>query len=370
MTDLATLDLLLRAATVALAASAAFAIRRIPGRGEAAVLAAMSIAGIGVFMIASAPGIHAALGLTAFFFNAWCLATPALVWMLSRSLFAEGAAHSIGHVAGIAALVAITFLGDYGRFQLGWLADEPRAAQALFLLGRALALALLVAACAMAVRHWRQDLVEPRRRARAIFISIVGAVFAAFAGSEFVFDGRGAPLEALILGHAMLLALVFAVMQAVARGSLAELLATRSQPAKLAVVRSDGADAQLAQRVLDEMSARTLWKRDGLSIAALAEELRTQEHRLRRAINRHLGYRNFNDFLHDYRLREAAARLADPGEGHLPVLTIALDCGYGSIGPFNRAFKARFGVTPTQYRNTQVAGVAHPALAVSEKGHD
>src|SRR5204863_6104559 len=83
----------------------------------------------------------------------------------------------------------------------------------------------------------------------------------------------------------------------------------------------------------------------------LAAELRTQEYLLRRAINKHLGYRNFNDFLHDYRLQEAARRLESASDRALPVLTIALDCGYGSIGPFNRAFKARFGVTPTQYRN-------------------
>ena len=34
----------------------------------------------------------------------------------------------------------------------------------------------------------------------------------------------------------------------------------------------------------------------------------------------------------------------------LPILTIALECGYGSIGPFNRAFRQRFGMTPTEYR--------------------
>jgi AraC-like DNA-binding protein len=58
-----------------------------------------------------------------------------------------------------------------------------------------------------------------------------------------------------------------------------------------------------------------------------------------------------------------AARLADPAQDHLPVLTIALDCGYGSIGPFNRAFKARFGVTPSQYRNLRAT-----EAAVSEIG--
>ena len=34
----------------------------------------------------------------------------------------------------------------------------------------------------------------------------------------------------------------------------------------------------------------------------------------------------------------------------LPILTIALESGYGSIGPFNRAFRAHFGMTPTEYR--------------------
>ena len=68
---------------------------------------------------------------------------------------------------------------------------------------------------------------------------------------------------------------------------------------------------------------------------------------LRTLINQELGYRNFNDFLHHYRLQEASARLV--GED-LPILTIALECGYGSIGPFNRAFKQRMGMTPSEYR--------------------
>jgi AraC-like DNA-binding protein len=212
---------------------------------------------------------------------------------------------------------------------------------------------LLFAACAMAAMHWKEDLVEQRRRARAGFVVVAGGAFVAFAGSEFVWGGR-APLEALLVGHSVLLILTFVLLQALMRGELIEMLAeSPPRPAPLTLVPSDGADSVLAQRVLDEMAGRRLWKRDGLGIADLAAELKTQEHRLRRAINRHLGYRNFNEFLHDYRLREAAARLADPKEAHLPVLTIALDCGYGSIGPFNRAFKARFGMTPTQFRSNR-----------------
>ncbi|MGO9231544.1 MAG: helix-turn-helix domain-containing protein [Bryobacteraceae bacterium] len=47
------------------------------------------------------------------------------------------------------------------------------------------------------------------------------------------------------------------------------------------------------------------------------------------------------------RLREAAVRLAaQPNR----VLDIALDCGFGDVSNFNRAFRAEFGVSPRVYR--------------------
>ena len=63
-----------------------------------------------------------------------------------------------------------------------------------------------------------------------------------------------------------------------------------------------------------------------------------------------LGYPNFNQMVNGYRIEEAKRRLVDPALAHLPILTIALDCGFGSIGPFNRAFKADAGMTPQEYR--------------------
>ena len=47
------------------------------------------------------------------------------------------------------------------------------------------------------------------------------------------------------------------------------------------------------------------------------------------------------------RLREAAMRLAaEPGK----VVDIALDCGFGEVSNFNRAFRTEFGVSPRAYR--------------------
>ncbi|MBK6509820.1 MAG: helix-turn-helix transcriptional regulator, partial [Haliea sp.] len=75
------------------------------------------------------------------------------------------------------------------------------------------------------------------------------------------------------------------------------------------------------------------YRRHDLSIGLLATELRIPEHLLRRLINQHLGFRNFRQYLNKFRLQEAAARLGDPAEANLPILTIALDTGFGSITP-------------------------------------
>jgi len=360
------MDVVLRGATVALAFSAACVILSRAGVHRVAVLGALAVAGIGVFMISSAPGIHLALGPAAFFFDAWCLATPMVIWLLARSLFMDAIEVSPALLAAMGATVLLTLAGDYGRFHLGPLAGHPGAAEALLLAGRAVALGLLFMSCAMALLHWRVDLVEQRRRARAVFVAVVGTAFVVLAASEFVFGSRGAPHDWRLAGHSILLAGSFAILQAAASGVFAELYVTPSghkPAATLSVVRSDEMESQLAQRVLAEMAGRKLWRRDGMGIADFARELGTQEYRLRRAINHRLGFRNFNDFLHHYRLREASGRLRDPAELHLPVLTIALDCGYGSIGPFNRAFKSRFGVTPTQYRNlSPIQAETHAAL--------
>ena len=55
---------------------------------------------------------------------------------------------------------------------------------------------------------------------------------------------------------------------------------------------------------------------------------------------------------------EAKAALADLAQRDVPILTIALDAGFQSIGPFNRAFKADTGLTPTEFRRLPLASDA------------
>jgi len=376
------LDLLLRAATFTLAMSAAvmIATRDVAPRtrSAAAPLLAFAIGGIGAFAVSSAPMAVRWFGPVALAFDAWCIATPAALWILAQTLFREDFRPGPLHWTAAGALTAVTLAADLGRFRLGLLGGEPAIAQTLLYAGRGAALALVLAASYTALGEWRVDLVESRRRARVIFVAIIFAVFATLIASDFIFGPTGASAGWLAVGHSVLVVIAFALLQAVARGSVDELVSEPAPRAQLAVVSSEQAGATvlrvpptrsraitaaLASRVVAEMEAQALWRREGLGIGELAAVLNTQEYLLRRAINQHLGYRNFNDFLHEYRLREAARRLASSVDDALPVLTIALDCGYGSIGPFNRAFKARFGVTPTQYRNQRHDELAKPPAA-------
>jgi AraC-like DNA-binding protein len=56
-----------------------------------------------------------------------------------------------------------------------------------------------------------------------------------------------------------------------------------------------------------------------------------------------------------HRIEDAKAALADPEQREVPVLTFAMDAGFQSLGPFNRAFKAATDLTPTEFRRLATA---------------
>jgi AraC-like DNA-binding protein len=135
----------------------------------------------------------------------------------------------------------------------------------------------------------------------------------------------------------------------------ADLFQSAAEAAAPAVVFSpqaseDPADQKLVDALMRLMADERIYRQENITIGALAGRLKIPEYRLRRLINQRLGYRNFNVFLNNHRIEEAKAALADPSQAEVAVITIAMDAGFQSLGPFNRAFKAVTGVTPTEYR--------------------
>lgn len=219
--------------------------------------------------------------------------------------------------------------------------------------------ALLAAhALYVVVRGWRDDLVEGRRRFRALVLSAacIYTVVLVTAGFLYRVDPTG-PWLAVTPGQAGGAAIIAALAIAMA------LLTLQTRPGVVGVARrtesradgrAEAVERELLARLEAVMSAEA-WRREGLTIGDLAAELETPEHRLRRLINQRLGHRNFAEFLNSHRIEAAKRRLSDPGEARRTVAAIAFDLGYGSLGPFNRAFRATTGQSPTEWRRLALA---------------
>ena len=70
---------------------------------------------------------------------------------------------------------------------------------------------------------------------------------------------------------------------------------------------------------------------------------------LSRIINERFGA-SFNDFVNEYRIKEAKSALRDPGQAERTILDIMYGSGFYSKSTFNTAFKKFTGVTPSKYR--------------------
>lgn len=285
---------------------------------------------------------------------ALCVSSTTWLWLAARGLFDDHFAFSLPLLGAAAGMVALGLAANLPRLNAALAGLPDPGGGVLAQLHAAAMLGFTAAALWEVARGWNDDLVEPRRAARRWVALGIGLYASVALVVELAVRGRavGALLPALhVLGIGSV-ALALAVL--VARRSLDVILGLpavapvpdATPPASPAEPVSRPASPALA-RLTQAMTEQHAYRREGLTLAALAESLNLGEGALRVLINQELGYRNFNDFLHHHRLQEAAARLSAED---LPILSIALECGYGSIGPFNRAFRQRFGMTPTEYR--------------------
>jgi AraC-like DNA-binding protein len=199
------------------------------------------------------------------------------------------------------------------------------------------------------------DLIEARRQFRLILAVAVGLAIGSLTVITF-FAARWMLSEGTVFGAGliMLLALASALVSLTTRSPIGLLQpAPQSARSRPAAAPSDPEERALLDTLQRLMESERIYREEGFGIAVLAERMRIPEYRLRRLINQRLGHRNFTSFVNSYRLAETIAALADPSQAQVSILTIALDAGFQSLGPFNRAFKTETGVTPTEYRRVR-----------------
>ncbi len=255
------------------------------------------------------------------------------------------------------AMISVAFY-LWGRLYFDWyFYDESAIGDLVEYINTAARFGLIAHMVYVAWAGRGDDLIETRRKFRMIYIVTVSITVLAVVIAETMYDPMALQNDQITLVQSLglwLLALVL-VWQVTKLRTVALFggeAAGRSGAKPQLADPNERHDLDTVERLIE---SEELYLKPGLTIAGLAVEAGLPEHRLRRLINVHLGYRNFADFLNHYRIAAAKDRLSSVKERNIPVLTVAMDLGYGSLGPFNRAFKERTGVTPTAFRKKRLA---------------
>ena len=354
---ISTLDLALRAGTTALLLVLAASLFR-DFRGAVTGRLAVAFA-LGSAAHAVTYGIGATSPVSFWHAPLIALSTGNIVvfWLFTRALFDDAFEMRWWHTLVWTAVAGFSFIN------CAWIAPASGNVRFSIIAINLLVLGFIALAVGQTIASWSADLVEGRRRLRVFIVSAAALYGGINAVLQILVSGREAADVANTANAALLAGIVAAICYSMTRVAAVDLFpvapvvtAVANVPAaSVAPPESGAADQRLVDALMRLMADERIYRHDNITIGTLATKLRIPEYRLRRLINQRLGYRNFNVFLNNHRIEEAKAALADPSQAEVPVITIAMDAGFQSLGPFNRAFKATTGVTPTEYRRLNEA---------------
>jgi AraC-like DNA-binding protein len=352
---MSTLEAALRGGAVVILLLRVVVLARDARRDPASRYAALLWVSIAAYVVESASGFRALALPLRIPVHIVSAGTPAAFWIVMGEIFIDEFRLRWYHVLGWLALAVLALMD---MFKHPMSIDVARTC---------LSMAFLLLGTWYVLSGRATDLVEGRRRLRVWYAVATALYSTLIIASDWLLPGglSATPLSLVNAAGLTTLIFLFAVLGALA--------STEAPPAPAPVqarppaalpnelrpaappTGPDTAQLVALRRLLDHDKA---FREPDLSVASLSQKLDIPEHRLRHLINRQLGHRNFSAFVNGYRLAEAEAALSDPAQAAVPILTIALDAGFGSIGPFNRAFKAHTGLTPSEYRRARLGGVA------------
>ncbi|QJB69904.1 helix-turn-helix domain-containing protein [Parasphingorhabdus halotolerans] len=314
------------------------------------ILASLTTASLFLSLSAPALEVPALLTLIAGFAN-----VPHLyfVWIFALSVFQSGFSLQAWHLAigGIYTFPIFWFRA----FQFDLTGAPPYALSIGVSIGSAL---LVMHVASVIIRESGADLVEARKRTRAFFVTalILTTILTAIVDLYLI---AAWPEYAQLIKAACIWPAVFAAAIWLVRSSKDDFVLVR------AVIDFSNAEDQTSSKdraLLTALQCKILKERiylnPDLTVSTLAKDLGVNSHRLRALINTSLGYENFNQFINSFRVEAIGRRLTDEKHDHLPILTIALEGGFRSLAPFNKAFKAQFGTTPSDFRKRRQVSLA------------
>ena len=344
-------------------------VMRDAGRKLSAKLAALCCVGTAAYLLTSLPGLGDAIGLPMLAILFVCLLGPPSSWVFCLSMFDDNFKLTRLHYAGYAGFFILGLI-QYGTYYS--ITGEPpllsptRIHAELKDLSPAtwgISFSMLMMKLGMAAHilwtAWNgrnEDLVIKRRRFREVFVVAVAIISVGIVVTEnWLINFAPDIAYTLLVAQSASIFLVGFYMLWHITSMDGEWLFGDYGPVEVPAPRRSESEDRHDLETLDGLAASSVLLEAGMTISRLADMANMPEHRLRRLVNQHLGYRNFSDYLNFHRVEAAKERLSVVEDRHVPVLTVAMDLGYGSLGPFNRAFKERAGMTPTEFRKKALA---------------
>ncbi len=114
---------------------------------------------------------------------------------------------------------------------------------------------------------------------------------------------------------------------------------------------TDSEADQLSEKLAGYMKSSKPYLNPELTLSQLADDLGLSGHILSQVINEKMGV-NFFDFINNHRVEAFKEKIVDPRYNSFSLLGIAFECGFNSKSAFNRIFKLKTGLTPSQYKNS------------------
>jgi len=265
------------------------------------------------------------------------------LWLFGRSLFDDGFRMRAADWA--VAVVYLALMLVLRSANLGFIPGRP---EWLAYLVNFISFSMAAHLVWVALAGRRHDLIESRRTMRLWFAMGLALGSGLIILSEVLFSRTHDDLVTTFRAGLVLILASWGLLWLVRLRPEALLFQPAPKPAPPPPVSAK--ESVLLARLTSLMEQEQVFTEQGLTIGALAARAGVPEHQLRALINQGLGHRNFAAFLNGYRVGLAKQKLSDPALARVPVLTIAMDSGFASLAPFNRAFRAMEGVTPTAFR--------------------
>lgn len=270
---------------------------------------------------------------------------PVLFWYFSKSIFDDSYKINKNHLLFYLGVIFIQNLLYYYNYILDGKNANIWFTPILSSTSQIISLTFIILGIAEAYRGKFQDLLESRLRFRTIFIFTTGFLILLTLIAEISVSQRESGLYLSLLQKISIGVILFTFFYFLVEFKSGFFFEKRKSQEPKA-----DADPKISQSFNRLISQEKIYLQEGLTIRRLSEQMNEQEYKVRRYINQHLDFRNFNDFLNSYRVQDACEILLDETKSDQTILEIAYSLGYSSLGPFNKAFKDHTGTTPTAYR--------------------